>query len=498
VIAVYALNLIGAVFCLVHPLSAVHEIKYYFEMTGCRMAVTSAGFEKKFTGLGESTPEILIVCNIADALPRWKSVLYRMREAGKRKEAGGRKAGRREETAPAPGAPQIIPWSALVSGAEPIDPDRAYGANPHATAAVMFSGGTTGRMKGIELSNYNINALSLQTIAMGQCTEPGSKMLALMPVFHGYGLGVCIHTAMIHALECVLVPQFREKDFARLLRNHTPNVLVGVPTLFEKMLRSGMLDEVDMSGVAGVFCGGDVVTDSLKERFDDQLRRRGASVRMREGYGVTECVTVNALNPPHAVRKGSMGVPLPDMRHKIVRPGTGDERPYGEEGEICVNGPTVMRGYLNDPKATGEALRVHDDGLTWLHTGDIGVMDEDGYLYFRRRMSRLIISSGYNIYPSQIENALDALASVEKSCVIGVPDDIRGSKVKAFIVPSGAKPGADAEEAKRVIIDQLRDDIAAYALPSEIEFVNSLPETLLGKVDARKLTEIERAAHSKT
>jgi long-chain acyl-CoA synthetase len=200
-----------------------------------------------------------------------------------------------------------------------------------------------------------------------------------------------------------------------------------------------------------------------------------------------------------------MGVSLPDMRHKIVKPGTDEECPYGEEGEICVNGPTVMRGYLNDPKATDEALRVHGDGLTWLHTGDIGVMDEDGYLYFRRRMNRLIISSGYNIYPSQIENALDALASVEKSCVIGVPDDIRGSRVKAFVIPSGAKPSAedaenaeDAEEAKRALIDQIRDDVATYALPSEIEFVSSLPETLFGKVDAYKLTEIEKDARSKT
>ena len=210
---------------------------------------------------------------------------------------------------------------------------------------------------------------------------------------------------------------------------------------------------------------------------------------MREGYGTTECVTASCLTPLHMAREGSIGFPFPDTYYKIVKTGTQEELPYGEEGEICLAGPTVMLGYVNNPEETAQTLQQHDDGLTWVHTGDLGMMDADGFVYFRQRIKRMIITSGYNVYPSQLENVLDANEMVHMSCVIGVPDPLKMQRVKAFIV---LKPGIVASEERRAaLMDYCRKNMAKYALPKEIEFRTELPKTLVGKVAYRELEEEE-------
>ncbi|MDR1798233.1 MAG: AMP-binding protein [Clostridiales Family XIII bacterium] len=486
VVCVYALNLLGAVFCLVHPLSGANEMGHYLTLTKSRTVVTMKGLEGKFLQHGVP-PGSVILCDVSHALPPAKRALYTMAQAGK---GAGRPRGE---------ARACVPWGAFLKGADPLAAEEIPENDPHALAAILFSAGTTGRMKGIRLSGYSINANAMQTVEMGRCTFPGLKVVAIIPIFHGFGLSVCIHTAMIYGFESVLVPQFSEKGFARVLRSCSPNVIAGVPTLFEKMLRSKAFSRLDLSTLTGVFSGGDVVSPSLKARFDRYLIERGAHVELREGYGTTECVTVNVLNPEGAVRAGTMGVSMPDMMHKIVEPGTERELPYGQEGELCLTGPTVMLGYEGDEEATAEALRVHADGRTWLHTGDICVMDEDGYIAFRQRLKRMIVTSGYNVYPSQVENALDALPWVEKSCVLGVPDPVKGSRVKALVVLRGGlgasqDPASEsARNLRKRTLAAIREDIAGYALPQEIEFVESLPETLFGKTDVQKLMEREAA-----
>ena len=190
-------------------------------------------------------------------------------------------------------------------------------------------------------------------------------------------------------------------------------------------------------------------------------------------------------------KEGSIGVPFPDTYYKIVKPGTQREVPYGEEGEICLAGPTVMLGYLSHPDETAQVLQPHADGLTWVHTGDLGYMDEDGFVYFKQRIKRMIVTSGYNVYPSQLENIFDAHELVQMSCVIGVPDELKIQKVKAFIM---LKPGVEANQAT---LDELmayaRKNIAKYALPYDIEFRTELPKTLVGKVAYRKLEQEELA-----
>ena len=358
--------------------------------------------------------------------------------------------------------------------------------------AILYSGGTTGTTKGILLSSRNFNALGLQTAAAsGYESVVGFRMLSVMPIFHGFGLGVCIHTALISGMECILVPKFNVDSYTDLLKKKKPNFIAGVPTLYEALLRNKNLEGVDLSYLRGVFSGGDSLSIELKKKVDTFLRAHNAPVQIREGYGTTECVTASCLTPKDTYREGSIGIPFPDTYYRITKVGEDVEVPYGEEGEICISGPSVMLGYNNNPTETASTLHTDEDGRVWLHTGDLGFMDADGFVYFRQRIKRMIITSGYNVYPSQVENIIDAHPSVLMSCVIGVRDPYKLEKVKAFVV---LRPGIEpTDEVRREILDYCRQHIAKYALPYAIEFRDELPKTLVGKVAYRKLEEEEAA-----
>jgi len=262
-----------------------------------------------------------------------------------------------------------------------------------------------------------------------------------------------------------------------------------VPTLYEALLRLPNMEKADLSSLKGVFSGGDSLTIELKKKFDKFLYDHKAVIQIREGYGTTECVTASCLTPPTMHREGSIGLPFPDTYYKIVTPGTDEELPYGEEGEILLAGPTVMREYLHHPEETAQTLRRHADGLTWVYTGDLGVMDADGFVYFRGRRKRMIITSGYNVYPAQLENILEAHEAVQRCCIIGVPDSYKMQKVKAFVM---LKPGFPAtEETKQSILAHCRKNIAKYAMPYDVEFRENLPTTLVGKVAYRVLEDEE-------
>lgn len=361
---------------------------------------------------------------------------------------------------------------------------------------ILYSGGTTGVTKGIQLTNLNFNALGKQIIATNPMFRPGDKMLAVMPMFHGFGLGVSIHSMLVSGGCCILVPRFTPDSYAKLLLKYRCNLIAGVPTLYEALLRLPKMKNADLSCLKGVYSGGDSLSVELKKRFDQFLFDHHATIQVREGYGLTECVTASCLTPYHISREGSIGIPFPDTYYKIVEHGTQKEVPYGTEGEICLSGPTVMMGYLHHPEETAQTLQTHEDGLTWVHTGDLGSMDPDGFVYFRQRLKRMIVTSGYNVYPSQMENILDAHELVQMSCVIGVPDPLKMQKVKAFVM---LKPGVPAnEETKAVLMAYIRKNVAKYALPYDIEFRAELPKTLVGKVAYRVLEEEELKKLSET
>lgn len=479
----YALNRIGAIPNMIHPLSAAGEIVFYLNVSRSKAILTLDQFYEKVAGI---LPELkqpceILIAKVADELPFPLSVLYPHTKGGKH---------------PLPKSGYTL-WTAMVNAGRntPLPPDTGKWND---CGAILYSGGTTGTTKGIMLSNLNFNALGLQTIAASGYTAQeisGMKMLSIMPVFHGFGLGIGIHTALIAGGTCILVPKFSVKVYADILKKQKPNLIPGVPTLFEALLRADNLAGADLSYLKGIFSGGDSLSPELKKKVDAFLKEHNCAEQIREGYGTTECVTASCLTPKDYARSGSIGVPFPDTYYKIVRPGTTEEQPANTEGEICISGPSVMLGYMDNPEETAQTLRSHGDGRIWLHTGDLGHMDEDGFVYFRQRMKRMIITSGYNVYPSQLENIIDGHEKVLLSCVIGVKDPYRVQKVKAYVVPM---PGIEPSEAlKQELLDYCAARIAKYAIPREIEFRTELPKTLVGKVAYRVLEEEANAEVSR-
>lgn len=483
VIMFYAVNVIGAISNMIHPLSAEKEIEFYLRDSNSVACITLDQFYPKFVKVRQNIKiDKLIITSVADALSVPMKIGYKLTE--------GRKI------AKIPADANVIHWKDMLKKADSYADKYAVkriGSDP---AVILYSGGTTGATKGILLTNRNFNALASQIIATNRMFRPGDKMLAVMPMFHGFGLGVSIHSMLANGGRCILIPRFNPESYADLLKKHHPNFIAGVPTLYEALLRLPSLDGVDLSCLKGVFSGGDSLSIELKKRFDFFLNEHNASITVREGYGTTECVTASCLTPVHWQKEGSIGLPFPDTYYKIVKPGTHEECEYGEEGEICIAGPTVMVGYVNQPEETANTLQKHEDGLTWLHTGDLGTMDSDGFIYFKQRIKRMIVTSGYNVYPSQIENILDAHRFVHMSCVIGVPDPLKMQRVKAFIM---LKPDVDpTEEVRQALFDYCRENIAKYAMPKEIEFCEQFPKTLVGKVAYRELEKMEAEKRAKS
>ena len=470
----YGLNRIGAIPNMIHPLSAAQEIAFYLNASGSKAILTLDQFYEKVASVLPQVAQscTVLVAKIADELPFPLNILYPLTKAGRH---------------PLPKTGFCL-WTDMLAAGTDILALPAHDGEADDCAAILYSGGTTGTTKGILLSNRNFNALALQTIAAsGYESIAGMKMLAVMPVFHGFGLGVGIHTALIGGAACILVPQFNIKTYADILIKQQPDFIPGVPTLFEALLRAESLKNADLSFLKGIFCGGDSLSPELKKKVDTFLKAHNCAQQIREGYGATECVSAACLTPKDYAREKSIGVPFPDTFCKIVTPGTTDEVNPMTEGEICISGPTVMLGYMDNPEETAAALRCHADGRTWLHTGDLGLMDGDGFLYFRQRIKRMIVSSGYNIYPSQLENIIDGHEKVLLSCVIGVPDDYRGQRVRAYVVPApGIQPG---EGLKKELLDYCAQRIAKFAMPKEIIFRTELPRTLVGKVAYRVLEE---------
>lgn len=474
----YAVNLVGAIANMIHPLSAEKEIEFYLNESESVTAITLDQFYHKFESIRENTGVVnIIIASVKDALSKPVRAGYMLTE--------GRKIKRIPKDAP------VIHWKEFMKLSEHCFYKYKVKRASDDPAVILYSGGTTGTTKGIVLTNKNFNALGQQVLAANPMFEVGDKMLAAMPMFHGFGLGVCIHTMLSQGGRCILIPRFTAKSYARDIVKYRCNFIAGVPTLYEALLRLPSMEGADLSCLKGVFSGGDSLSIELKKKFDRFLAEHKATIQVREGYGTTETVTACCLTPPHRAKEGSIGLPFPDTYIKIVKPGTDQELPYGEEGEILLAGPTVMKEYMKHPEETAQTLRRHADGLTWVYTGDLGVMDEQGFIYFRGRAKRMIVTSGYNVYPGQIENILDANEKVQMSCVIGVPDPYKMQKVKAFVK---LVPGAPANDAtKEELLAYCRKHIAKYAMPYDIEFKEDMPKTLVGKVAYRVLEEEELA-----
>lgn len=474
---VYAVNMVGAICNMVHPLSSEKELEYYIKVAESKyVLVIDAVFDKIYKLRDTAQLERIIVVRPSDGLGFLKKKLYNTLHVKKVR-------------LPANDS-RVVLWEDFIANS------YFYQGNYHEErggddlAVIMYSGGTTGAPKAVMLSNRNINAESICDGVMIRQTVPGATVLSILPLFHCFGLGVCIHTPLCRGMGCILIPAFSHKQFADIIRKNEPNFIVGVPTLFEALINT-KLKSNDLSSVTAVICGGDALNQTLRDKVNAFLDAHGSKAKIRVGYGLTEGSGAVCLSPENTFADGIIGVPFPNMDFKIIKNDTFKELPAGEEGEICISGPLVMMGYLGDDVETAQTIRLHDDGKLWLHTGDMGYFGEDGLLYFAQRLKRIIISSGYNIYPTHLESIINSHEAVLTSTVIGIDHHYKGQVPKAFVVlKPGYKPGKRIE---REIKELLERNVPIYALPAAYEFRDKLPTTKIGKVAFRELEKQEKS-----
>ena len=477
IIMFYAVNMVGAVASMVHPLSAEKEIELYLNESGSKfLFVLDLVYEKVRNIIDNTKVEKVIIGSIGDNLKTIKKMLYKYKSRDTRPKI---------ET-----TDDIMTYKEFLNYGYTYDGEIMCLRRPEDPAVILYSGGTSGAPKGIILSNLNFNALALQSHLMCDPSDAGDSVLSILPIFHGFGLGVCIHTPLCCGMKLILVPDFSPKKMVKTIKKHKPNFVCGVPSLFETLAKSSKIRKNELSCIKCAVSGGDFMSKTLKQMVDDCLLEHGSNAEVRVGYGLTEASAATCLTPSGHYKDGSIGIPFPDTYYKIVKIGTHEEADLMEDGEICISGPTVMMGYLNNEEETLQTLRVHDDGLTWLHTGDIGCMDEDGYVFFKQRLKRVIISNGYNLYPTYIEEIINGHPDVLTSTVIGIPHPKKVQVAKAFIVlKEGIKPSGSV---LRSIKKHCEKNLATYSLPSEYEFKSSLPKTLVGKVAYTKLNDMPK------
>lgn len=467
----YAANMVGALVSLIHPLSAEKEIQNYINGSGATFLLSlDLVYDKVHNIVDNTCIKKIVIASAGDSLKTIKKFLYKFKNRGTIPKI--------ELT------DDIMTWNEFINYGYDYQGEIACLKGANDPAVILYSGGTSGDPKGILLTNMNFNALALSCHKMIEQSGEGESILAILPIFHGFGLGVCIHTTLGCGMRVVLVPNFNPKDFGKLLHKHKISIVCGVPSLFESLTKTSV-GKNDLSKLKSAISGGDFMSKDLKNKVDTYFREHGSNAEIRVGYGLTEASAAICVTPTGEYRESSIGVPFPDTYIKVVRVGTHDEVPYGEDGEICISGPTVMMGYLNNLEETIQTLQIHEDGRTWLHTGDVGSMDKDGFVYFKQRVKRIIISNGYNLYPSYIETIINSHPDVFTSTVIGIPHPKKVQVAKAYIVlKDGVKPSKDVEKSIRLHCEK---NLARYSLPAVYEFRESLPKTLVGKVAYREL-----------
>lgn len=474
VFGIYALNRLGAIADIVHPLSAREEIKRRLVLCKCKcLLCIDMCLEKISEIFDETYLESVITAGADDFMPLHLKFAYKL--ANKRAEKLCLKC-------------SCISWQSFLNGESKKSPEYfPTGKENDKTAVILHSGGTTGEPKAIMLSNSNFNAFGIQSVATLSDVGVGDKILGVLPIFHGFGLGVCIHVCFCFGACSVLVPRFEAKKFGSLLKKYKPTMIFGVPTLYEALLKAKGIEKLDFSFLKYAVSGGDCLPKDLEERVNSFFCKHNSQVHISEGYGMTEGLAALSLSVNEAYKQGTVGKPLVGNKMCIAEPDTINTLGAGEVGELCVCGPTVMLGYMGNTKETHSTLKEHSDGKIWLHTGDMATIDEEGFVTYEFRLKRMIISSGYNVYPTYIEKTVEELPEVAKCVVVAKPHPYKKEVAKACIVlEDGYAPDSFTLEK---IKNHCKKNLSFYSVPHEYEFVKEFSKTPYGKIDYIKLQD---------
>lgn len=474
-VCLYGLNKIGCVSNMLHPLSATEEIKESLISTNSKYLVVLDMFIDKVDSIIRDTNvSKVIVVSVADYLKFPLNILSIIKQKKDHK------------------LPRIkdhklyMKYRFFMHRAKFFKyVSNRYGKDT--PTVILHSGGTSGKPKNVVLQNRAFILGTKQEKDQLKLTNR-DRVLAIMPNFHGFGLSVCMHIPLAIGATTILIPNFNAKEFDQLIEKRKPTIILGVPTLYEALLSCNNVKDLNLSFLRYAISGGDTLTANLENRVNDYFAEHNSKCRITQGYGLSEALAAVCLGHDDINKSGSCGIPLPGNHVKIIDPATMKTVKYGEVGEIVIHSKGLMMGYLNDESESNSALQLHSDGHIWLHTGDLGYMDEDGFVFYKGRSKRMIITSGYNVYPSHVEDVIERHPAVLQCTVVGVPHPYKQEVCKAFIV---LKEGYHKIFVKKDIEEYCKRNLAKYMVPSIFVYRKHLPTTKLGKVDFKALQSEE-------
>ncbi len=461
---IYAVNKIGAICNIIHPLSSKQEIKKAIDETNSATVFTT---DITYTKVKDLKLNYIIVCEISNSMKSFMQFLYNVKNKKNMNYDSN-----------------VIRWHDFIKQGYDII-NTHVSRKQDSPAVIIYSGGTTGRQKGIVLSNLCFNSLVSQCEVVCKEAKAGNSILSALPIFHGFGLCICIHVPLSLGLKCILIPKINTLKINYIIKSKKPNLLPVIPSMLNVIVNSIPLGPKSFKSVKVILSGGDYLNDDLRDNVEKYFRKCGSIAKIQIGYGLSEATAFVSATCESVKSNNNIGIPNPDNLIKIFEPETDVEVGYDKIGEICVTGPSIMLGYINEDEETKKVLIKHYDGKIWLHTGDLGYMKEDGVLYYQSRLKRMIISNGYNIYPLELEEIINKCEYVSQSTVVAVKHKIKQEAPKAVIVlKKGVKLTSKIE---KEIEDYCKKNIAKNALPCEYEFRESLPITKIGKIDYKEL-----------
>ncbi len=505
----YALSKIGAVANMVDPRTSKEGIEDYINEAKSKMLIIIDVAADKAKDVKEKTTvEEIVTVSPTDSLPlgiMLKKVSKDINSSFEDKKEEAIKSGKKEpkkkdiildyfkdmkkNQSKFAKSSECISWPEFFKAGKKEDykPYPKYDKNK--PLLIVHTGGTTGPSKGVVLSNFNVNAASFQCENAGYDFKREHTWLNIMPPFIAYGIGNGLHLPLACGMEVILIPQFDPKKFDELLLENRPNHMVGVPSHYGNIIHSKKMAAEDLSYIIAPTVGGDKMDESLEDETNEFLKKHNCDYKVVKGYGMTEVnAAVAACTSNETNKLGSVGIPFPKTTISIFDPKTGEELGYNEKGEVCITGPNTMLGYFNNEEETNKILRKHEDGLTWVHSGDVGYMDADGNLYIVDRLKRMIIRpDGFKIFPSLIEDVVIKHPLVEACKVVGIKDlnFSQGKLPKVHVVLK--ETSKETEEIEKEIFMLCEEELPEYYQPCEINFDESLPLTSIGKVDYMKL-----------
>ena len=468
----YAADMIGATLNLVDPRYSVEGIREYIEEVDSHLLVClNVVYERCRQAAKRTNVEKVIVLSPADSLPPVMAVGYKLTTPDKNKYASN-----------------VIRWKQFIKGgegqstaAEPYDPDHA--------CVVVHTGGTTGSPKGVMLTDDCFNGIALQFQAYPKLFHRGQKLMNVMPPFIAYGFACGIHLPLVLGFTVIIIPNLDPAKLGSLVLKHKPEHMFGVPTHYQQLAADPKLRDKDLSFIINYAAGGDSLSRGAEQTVNDFLAAHGARYPIAKGYGMTEVSSAATVAAGLDNKPGSVGIPMVNTIIAAFEPGTDRELPIGERGELCISGPCLMKGYYNKPEETAILLRRHPDGRVWAHTGDMGYLDEDGFVFLDSRIKRMIIRhDGFKVFPSMIENVVSRHPAVHQCSVVGCTDKdhVQGRLPFVYIVLK-----ADTTAKKKQVIRELErmcaEELPEYVQPVAYKFISSMPMTPVGKVDYRQL-----------